>query len=201
MLSTDAAGKAYKIMVLGEEKKKTIQSKTEVLCSPSVTPKTRNSLNLTFVSGAFGVLLHPSRWEGTSSTYYHSHLHPLGAISPRLAPRLTRLERGWLTRAATVPGHTCALLLATFLFHGSATHPFQNRLPLKRTALATGVRKCEIKVGVLGKASWHNRNFWLPFSHNSFQKHSWCMAKCWCRQCHLKWEGWYLKKNPLSCWH
>ena len=126
---------------------------------------------------------------------------PWGWISPRLAPRHTWLERGRLTRAATVPGHTCVLLFASFLFHGSATHPFQDRLPLKRTALATRVRKREIKVGVLGKASWNNRNFWLPFSRNSFQKHSWCMAKCWCRQWHLKWEGWYLKKNPLSCWH
>lgn len=116
---------------------------------------------------------------------------PWGWISPRLAPPHAWLERGLLTRAATAPGHTCVLLFASFLFHGNTTHPFQNRLPLKRIALATRVRKCEVKVGVLGKASWNNRNFWLLFSHNSFQKLSWCMAKCWCRQCHLKWEGWY----------
>ena len=90
MPSTDAAGKVYKIMVLGEKmkkkKKKNIQSKTEVLCNPSVTPKTRNSLNLTFLSGAFGVLLQPFHREGTSSTYCHSDLHRLGMDFTQASP-------------------------------------------------------------------------------------------------------------------
>ena len=79
MPSTDAVGKVYKVMVLGEKmEKKKIQSKTEVLCNPSVNRKTRDSFNLTFISGAFGILLQPSHREGTCSTHYHSDLHPLG---------------------------------------------------------------------------------------------------------------------------
>lgn len=49
-------GKVYKIMVLGEEKKN-IQEQNRSPLQSKCSPKTRNSLNLTFVSGAFGVLL------------------------------------------------------------------------------------------------------------------------------------------------
>ena len=86
MPSTDAVGKVYKVMVSGEKMEKKIQRKTEVLCNPSVTRKTRDSLNLTFISGAFGVLLQPSHREGTCSTHYHSDLHPLGVDFTEASP-------------------------------------------------------------------------------------------------------------------
>ena len=142
-------------MVLGEgkKKKKTFRAKQKSFAI-QVLPQ-RPGIHSTSLSSLVPLgsyCNHPAGRGLLAPITIHIFI-PWGRISPRLAPRLTRLERGWLTRAATVPGHTCALLLASFLFRGSATHPFQNRLPLKRTALATGVRKCEIKVGVLGKAS------------------------------------------------
>ena len=129
MPSTDAAGKVYKIMVLGEKMKKQKSFAIQVL------PQ-RLGIHSTSLSSLvlLGSCYNHSTGRGLLAPIAIQIFIAWGWISPRLAPHHTRLERGRLTRAATVPGHACVLLFASFLFHSSATHPFQDGLPLKRTA-------------------------------------------------------------------